>query len=143
MMDDPEQGIEETIRKAMREGYFSNLPGAGKPLKLENNPHENPDWSLAFHMLKENDFTLPWIADRREIETDLEAAKSKLQADWDWVKDHPGEQSVWLKAQEQFRQRIAEINKRIKNYNLNVPSPGFQRNSINADREIARIKSDF
>lgn len=142
-MDEIEKGIDETIRKAMREGYFKNLPGAGKPLRLDSNPHENPDWSLAFHLLKENDFTLPWLAERNEIEKDLEAAKNKLQTDWEWAKVHSEQQGEWLNAQEKFRQRVTEINKRIQNYNLSVPSSGFQRLSVNADREIKRLTSDI
>ncbi len=31
--------VEEKIRAAMEAGAFNNLPGKGKPLNLEENPH--------------------------------------------------------------------------------------------------------
>ena len=53
--------IDEHIRKAQQEGKFDDLPGKGKPLKLEDDPHADPAWQLAFRMLKEAGYSLPWI----------------------------------------------------------------------------------
>ncbi|MEA3440806.1 MAG: DUF1992 domain-containing protein [Chloroflexota bacterium] len=54
-------GIEEHIRRAMEEGKFDDLPGKGKPLRLDHNPHEDPQWRTAYRMLRNSGFTLPWI----------------------------------------------------------------------------------
>ena len=70
--------IEEHLRKAIEEGKFDNLPGKGKPLHLdEANPHADPEWELAYHMLKECGFSLPWIETIHEIEKDIDAARKE------------------------------------------------------------------
>ena len=63
--------IEDRIRRAQEEGLFDNLSGKGKPFRLDQNPHEDPDWSLAYHMLRSSGYTLPWIEELREIESEL------------------------------------------------------------------------
>ena len=69
--------IEELLLNALEEGKFDNLPGKGKPLHLEeSNPHAL-DWELAYHVIKESGYTLPWIETLHEIEKDLD----KLPAD--------------------------------------------------------------
>ena len=39
--------IEEQIRRAIQEGKFDDLPGKGKPLKLDENPFEESEWRMA------------------------------------------------------------------------------------------------
>jgi len=77
---------EEQIRRAMEEGQFDNLPGKGKPLNLDENPYEDPEWRMAHHILHNSGFSLPWIETRREIETNLEAARTSIKTTWDWRK---------------------------------------------------------
>jgi DnaJ family protein C protein 28 len=138
-MHDPANSMDEIIRRATEEGRFDDLPGSGKPLKLDENPHERPDWRLANHLLKENDFTLPWIADRQEIEAWLAQERQALERAWKWFVQHPDEQVSWDTARRNFRQQVELINKRIWNYNLGVPSSGFQRMKVNSNREIERV----
>ena len=139
--------IEEHIRKAMREGKFENLPGKGKPLRLSQNPHEDPAWRLAHHMLRENGFTLPWIERLRDIEAELEKARTALLRTWRWCQAASTAQEFtssyieleWRRAQTGFRQRIVALNKQIDAYNLEVPLDRFQKRRLNADLEIARL----
>lgn len=138
--------IEELIRAAMREGKFENLPGKGKPLKLEDNPHANPDWRLAHHILREGGFTLPWIEKRHEIEVDLAQARADLLRAWNWHEDPfpqdlPRDQveKTWCDARETFRGQVQTLNKRIADYNLEAPSDQFQMRSLNYEREITSL----
>lgn len=138
--------IEELIRAALQDGKFENLPGKGKPLKLEDNPHADPDWRLAHHILREGGFTLPWIEKRREIEVDLAKARADLLRDWKWhqnrfPQDMPHDQveKAWRGAQEAFREQVQTLNKRIADYNLEVPSDQFQMRSLNYEGEIASL----
>lgn len=141
-MDDPSKSIDEIIRRATEEGQFENLPGAGKPLKMDENPYENPEWRTANHLLRENDFTLPWIADRQEIEALLAAERHALQRSWNWYRQHPEDLHSWHLARRRFREQVELINQRIWNYNLSVPSPGFQRLKVNFERELQQLASD-
>ena len=43
---------EEKIRDAERNGAFENLPGAGKPLRLEDDSHIAPELRMAYTILK-------------------------------------------------------------------------------------------
>jgi DnaJ family protein C protein 28 len=140
-MEDRAHGIDEAIRRAIEAGDFDNLPGRGRPLHLENNPHEDPTWSLALHLLKENDFTLPWIADRQGIESDLDAACQKLKLAWNTYQLNPGDTVTWQQAQAAFREQVAWLNKRIRDFNISVPSDHFQRLLVNPEREIEKICS--
>ena len=59
--------VEEKIREAMDEGKFENLPGKGKPLKLDEDGGVPEDLRLAFKILK-NAGCLPLEMElRREI----------------------------------------------------------------------------
>jgi DnaJ homolog subfamily C member 28 len=75
--------IDDAIEKAMREGKFDDLPGKGKPLSLDENPHEDPDWRLAHHVLKNGGFSLPWIETRKEIEDETGRARQALRRAWE------------------------------------------------------------
>ena len=138
--------IEEHIRKAAENGDFDDLPGKGKPLNLSENPLEDPDWRLAHHILQSNGFSLPWIENRRNIETDMAAARAGLASAWAVFIQmrqidvrNPEAKQAWQRAVEQFQHQAAEINQRILTYNLSVPLIRFQMFLINADTEIAQL----
>lgn len=138
--------IDEHIRRAMEEGKFDNLPGKGKPLKLDDDSLEDPEWRVAYRMLRNSGFTLPWIETRQEIETELESARQALRRAWEWrqsgqARKRPaGEvQAEWDRAVENFRSQVAAINKKIFNYNLETPSSQFQRGQVDAARELAAL----
>jgi hypothetical protein len=78
--------VEEHLRRAMEEGKFADLPGKGKPLKIDDDPLVDPDWRLANHMLKSAGFTLPWIELLKEIDAEIEAARANLRRSWEWCR---------------------------------------------------------
>jgi DnaJ family protein C protein 28 len=139
----PEKSIDEIIRRAIQEGKFDDLPGKGKPLKLDQNPHEDPEWRAAFHILKSGGFSLPWIESLNQIETNLNNARNALSQAWQGLQDeeHGQIESQLMLSQsvDQFRARIEGINKQIRAYNLAVPNVHFQLPLLNADQEIERI----
>ena len=136
--------IEDHIRRAIEEGKFNDLPGKGKPLKLEDDPFVDPEWRLAHHMLRSSGFSLPWIERRQEIEASLETARAALQRSAAWGQAALANQDVspafvqieWQKAVALFEERIAAINKSILSYNLEAPSVRFHLRPIDADREL-------
>ncbi len=139
--------IEDQIRRAMEEGQFDNLPGKGKPLKLEENAFEDPAWRMAKKIMKDAGFSLPWIESLKEIEEGLETARASLRRAWTWRQEglaakqsYVYMQAEWQRAESAFREKIAALNKRIFSYNLEVPSPQFQRRTIDAEREVKEIE---
>jgi DnaJ homolog subfamily C member 28 len=135
--------IDEQIRRAMEDGRFNNLPGQGRPLNLEEDPFEDPDWRLANHILRNAGYSLSWIESRREIEAASEAARAALAQAWasrQASQLHPAlSEERWEQAQDVFRQAVVEINRRIASYNLEVPSLQLQRICLDPSKEIERI----
>lgn len=126
--------IEEIIQQAMRRGDFDNLPGKGKPLELDADEFTGDDWELAHHLLKENGFAPEFIEIRQAIEKDLEAARADLRRACDWRKgaQDKGEPESYIqpefeRAQARYREAVADLNKRIRDYNLIIPSDQFYR----------------
>lgn len=64
-----ERIAEERIREAVRRGEFENLPGRGKPLKLEDDRHIPDDLRLAYKVLKNADCLPPELELKKEIRT--------------------------------------------------------------------------
>ncbi len=60
--------VEERIRKAQQKGDFSNLPGSGKPLEMDDDRHVAEDLRLAHKILKNADCLPPEIELKKEIE---------------------------------------------------------------------------
>jgi DnaJ family protein C protein 28 len=138
--------IEDHIRKALEEGVFDDLPGKGKPIRWDENPFVESDWQLTFRMLRDSGFALPWMETRKEIESQLEAARAGLKRVWDWKQSamSAGQsptlvEDEWQRGVSLFREQVGEINKRIFDYNLDVPLPRFQRRPVDAEGEIIEI----
>jgi hypothetical protein len=67
MLSGFEKIVEERIREAQRKGSFDRLPGAGKPLDLENDPHIPEDLRMAYKILKNADCLPPEIELKKKI----------------------------------------------------------------------------
>jgi DnaJ family protein C protein 28 len=69
--------VDEQIRAAAGRGDFDNLPGAGQPLDLAENPYAG-DRAAAFNLLRSHGVAPREIALGREIDAELEAAKAPV-----------------------------------------------------------------
>ncbi len=58
---------EDRIRKAMEEGLFDNLPGAGIPLSLDDDSWVPEDLKLTYRILRNAGCIPPELEKRREI----------------------------------------------------------------------------
>ena len=145
-MENWQKSIDQQIEEARREGKFDNLPGKGKPLKFNDNPFQDPTLDAAYTLLKDNDFTLPWIAEGKEIDDELAKARTAMARSWalyqrevsdgheTWAKNE------WHRAEQAFREKIAALNKKILNYNVAIPNSRFEKIKLNPDRELARVQ---
>jgi DnaJ family protein C protein 28 len=139
---------EEQIRRAIEEGKFDNLPGKGKPLRLDQNPFEDPEWRLANHVLRTSGFSLPWIEKRGEIETLIHSARASLKRSAEWRQQATKQglpadliTAEWNKAAGLFREQAVEINRLIISYNLEVPSSQLQIPQLSIERELELTSS--
>ena len=142
--------IEDHIRKAMEEGKFDDLPGKGKPLNLDENPFEDPEWRLANRALKNGGFTLPWIEKRAEIAEMLDSTRKALSRTWKWRQAQLDQGQAlsavdpeWQRAMAAFQEQVTAINKRILSYNLEAPSGRFQLLPVRFERELETVMKDI
>jgi DnaJ family protein C protein 28 len=138
--------VEEEIRRAMQEGKFDNLPGMGKPIHLQDDPFEDPEWRMAYHVLRSSGYTLPWIEARRTLEADLEQARLALKRTWEWRQTALEESqpprfvlAVWDQAVHLFRQRIEKYNQDIQSYNLQAPHTRFHLPRLSVESELGKV----
>ncbi len=138
--------IEDVICRAMESGEFDNLPGKGKPLRLDENPFEDPEWRSAYRILKNSGFSLPWIEMRRELMEELEAARSAFLRSAAWREasqrdpsSSPLAESEWERSKAAFARKIEMLNTRIRSYNLETPSERFHLPVIQVETELVRL----
>ncbi len=141
-----DRAIEKIIQNAIERGAFDNLRGKGKPLNLRENPLVAKEWRMAFSMLEQEGFALPWMEDRQRIEKELQTAREALKRTRGWREtkllqgDHsPMVESEWRKARARFSEVVAGLNKRIDSYNAQIPADVFYRPRISVERELADL----
>ena len=137
-----ESMAEKMLREAIEAGEFDNLPGKGKPVDLSENPFEDPDLRVVHKLLRDAGFAPAWIEEQKDIAATFEAARQTLTRAWKIYR--PGGVSpndvAWERNVFEFREKAAELNSRIKLYNLKVPSAVFQRRLFDADKVIESIR---
>lgn len=115
MMDIIRKIAEERIREAMEEGLFDNLPGRGRPLKLDNDSRVPEDLRVPYRILKNSGYLPPELELRKEIVT-LQRLIEGLQEG------------------EERRKRLKELNLKILRFNLMRKTP------LNLDDPLYREK---
>jgi DnaJ homolog subfamily C member 28 len=125
--------IDEQIHEAQARGDFDNLPGAGKPLNLDENPFLG-DKALAYSLLKQNGYAPPEVELAKEIRTRFEKAQEKLEKLRQQRKslcarrippfgsEKRAFNDVVEKATAQYDQLLRDLNRKILNLNLITPS---------------------
>ncbi len=80
MIDKPFSAIsaiaENRIQEAMERGEFDNLPGAGKPLVLEDDANIPEELRMAWKILKNSGWLPPELAERKEAADILECLEN-------------------------------------------------------------------
>ncbi len=135
MFERPHSLIDELIKEAMEQGKFDNLPGRGKPLKLDEDAHIPIEQRLANKLLKDNDLVPDWIEEGGELREARERMIARLQREvrryhraLDQAANTPSPEltrqalhRAWDVQQETLREEVEKLNRRIISYNLKVP----------------------
>ena len=142
-MSGRDRAVEEIIRKAIEEGKFDDLSGKGKPLNFNADPHVDPAWRLVYDMLKQRGFAPAWIELRKDIAQECERARQTLARTWAWHQKTNEKREVvveeWRRAQDLFHKKVAELNQKVREYNLSIPADIFYCAPIEAQQEIQKI----
>ncbi len=129
--------VERQIQEAQARGLFDNLPGHGEPLRLEPlNPYEG-DRELAHKLLRDHGFAPEWIELDKEIRDQLDAARRRLAQTY---RQHGPASAFWSRAVQELAGQIADLNRKIDLYNLQVPVVQLQRRRIQLADELQRAE---
>ena len=135
---------DERIVEEMNTGGFKSIRGKGAPLRNEPATHvlENLDEKLN-KVLINSGCAPDWIALDKEIRGDVERLKADVRAAWvRYNSSGQTQRSVeeqWEEDGEKFRERMTNINDKIRKLNFDVPSLHMQRVPLKHDRFIDRI----
>ena len=147
--------VNKQIEEAMERGEFTNLPGEGKPLKLDTNPFLTPQARMANRLLKENGFAPRWVELEKEIKQgkaqlervliNLKGRRERLAA---IVQQNPYRREVVSRSFEQERARslaqysekLENLNQKIQRVNLLMPTRNRQYALINQAQALARFQ---
>lgn len=145
--------VGEMIAKAVERGEFDNLEGTGKPLNLEDNTYELSELHMAYKILKDNGFAPYWI----ELGKEIDALRDKFYKEIDYFKRYAriffdekrsggAIRRFELKKNDfytQSREHLAEISKKIFDYNLYCPVSTLGRFNFDVDDEMEQIVKDI
>jgi DnaJ family protein C protein 28 len=124
--------IEEQIHEAQKRGEFDNLPGAGKPLNLDDGSYAG-DRALGYSLLKSNGYAPREVELSKEIRTAAERAEVKLAKVRHQgqalrsrrVPPFPSEKRAFNasleKALTEYERTLHSLNSRILTLNLSAP----------------------
>ncbi|MCX8062736.1 MAG: DUF1992 domain-containing protein [Anaerolineales bacterium] len=127
--------VEERIGEAIERGEFENLSGKGKPIQWQENPFAPPEQQLAFHLLRSNGFTLPWLETQRELQAEIDKLRKKIAQ----LRQTPASPH-WQKRQKaQLEAQIEDLNQRIRRYNIEAPLARFHLPILDCERELEGI----
>ncbi len=137
--------VDDLINEAVSEGLFDNLPGRGKPLKLITNLF-GQESELAFQLLKNNEYTLPWIAERSQLLTEIEEIREEIGR---LLAEYSQEYQVaqgevvqtelkvaWAEKLDEWQENIADFNNRITSINLKQPGGKLEIFKITLEAEL-------
>ena len=141
-MDKWEPLIDRLIRESMERGDFDNLPGSGEPIDLTENPYEKPELRPVHRLLRNAGFAPAWIEERKDIESEFQKAYTILHRAKELYcrTDKDVENREWRRAIKEFRERVDELNQRIRIYNLKAPSASVHRQVIDVDQLLSELK---
>jgi hypothetical protein len=79
--------IEDAITQAHNRGEFDNLPDAGKPIRIQTNPHA-PELDFAFSRLKNAGYVPAWMELDQQIKAAQEQLRTFLDDSRDYIRHH-------------------------------------------------------
>ena len=143
--------VNKRIEEAMARGEFTNLPGEGKPLKLDTNPFLTPQARMANRLLKENGFTPRWVELEKEIKREkaqlerilinLKARRERLVVIGQRYPHRRGAISRTFEQERarvltQYSEKLENLNQKIQRVNLLMPTRNRQYALINQTQAL-------
>ncbi|SRR5579883_447590 len=145
--------VDDQIRAAQEQGDFDNLPGAGKPLKLDDNPYAG-DRALAFHLLQQNNMLPRELDIGHELDAEIARAEkllAELRRQRDWLLKQQGTsreraRAAYARLRDEYatryEQALRDIRSKILTLNIIAPST-MHRPLIDIDEKLRAFQQEF
>jgi DnaJ family protein C protein 28 len=131
--------IDQQIREAEAAGLLTNLPGAGKPLDLDDDKDVPDELRVGFRMLKGAGYAPAWIELQKSVrEAHDELAAWLARANERWPRLGELDRAA-LRAE--YERKIQELNRQIGHYNLTAPPAVGQLPLLQLWRELRKLGS--
>lgn len=140
--------ISQRIEDAMHAGLFDNLRNKGKPLDPAPEPHVPPDMQMANSLLKNNNLTPAWIADRNAMLAEIERFRTRLrQVVMEFQTQREGARSSaaqaaleqrWQTQLATWQEEVSLLNRRIELQNFKQPVTFLEIVKLRLADEIKR-----
>ncbi len=131
--------VDQLLEAAQQRGEFDNLPGAGKPIHLEDNPF-GKEKQMAYKLLKDNGYTLAFMQERKDLLEKIENLRSQLRRAAERSDHSIGGRLAWRRTAQSFRMRVRKLNDAIQTYNLKAPQHQFHIMTLDADQELRNVE---
>lgn len=145
-----EDYIGQQIREAMERGEFDNLPGVGKPLRLDEDVYAG-DKAMGYHLLKNNGYAPNEIELAKEIRVEYARATAKLASlrrrrqalSSRRVPPFASEKRAFnvalANAVADYEQTLRDLNRKILTLNLTAPAP-LHRSPFDVDKLLNEFR---
>jgi DnaJ homolog subfamily C member 28 len=145
--------VEEILGEARENGEFDNLPGKGKPLRLQDDVYAG-DKALAYHLLKNNDMAPPEIERGRQIDAELARAEEILATlrrrrsallgggRVPSASDRRAYNLVRDNAEASYREVLREANSNVLSLNITAPAI-LHRPLISVEKRMQAFMEEF
>jgi hypothetical protein len=148
----------DAIEEAAATGFFSNLPGSGRPLdfSFEDNPFIPPGMLSTYRLLHNAGFSLPWIDDRKDIDRRRSDLECQLASRLSWIQTYVTRlarmpaylrPSRWARLRAshddfltRFGRSVDSLNRKIDIHNLKVPVVTLQVRRFDHEDAFGRLR---
>jgi len=132
--------IDQQVAQAEAAGQFANLPGQGRPIRLDDDAHVPEEDRLGYRMLKGAGFAPPWMEARCDIDEERRRIDGWLvHANNRWPHLDEAKRE---KTRAEFRAKLEGLRSMIVDYNLRLPAGVEQLRGVELMKELTRLGAE-
>jgi len=153
MLERWQSEIDRELEKLMNQEDVKNLPGAGKPLNLNDETYVPDDMRMAYRILAQNDLSPEWIMMAKDIEQSVSRLRGSIANHLRVYRDAAiqaqkigssahlqNAEGVWNNAKKSLQSQVKQHNDMVLSFNLKAPKGIAHHVVFDLDKEIEKQK---
>jgi len=142
--------IDQIVRESIGDGNVSHLPGAGKPLDLDDDLYTPQNMRVTFKIMKDHDIAPDWMMTGKALEQTEEKLLKQIAIRANRYQRQYAQalrkgsileeiqiEDSWKAYRVEFSERIERYNKEVLTYNLSVPNQIAHKQILVSEKLIA------